>query len=125
MSEERPEPMNYAMLGEDRSSDEEKIDKYTGVVGWEYLRPHGRSGSLIWVDPQLKLSEVARAFTGDDGERVANWLGAGDLVKVGELHARQWEGGDERFLAVVVTPFVLMQPFAEAGGGSGDRRERG
>jgi len=101
--------MKYGLLGEDGQTAAEKIDKYTGEVGWSYLRPHYERGSLIWVDPGLAIAEVAKAMQADDTERVANWLGSGDLVKVGELHARQWDGGAERFTAVVVTPFVLMQ----------------
>ena len=102
--------MKYTLYGEDAQSDEEKIAKYTGEVGWDYLRPHYRSGNLLWVDPELDLREVAAAFTRDESGRVADWLGAGDLVRIGDLHAEQWEGGDELFTAVVVTPFVLMQP---------------
>lgn len=101
--------LKYAMLGEDAQSDEDKIAKYTGEVGWKYLEPHFRKGNLLWVDPELDLKEVAKAFTDDQSEQVANWLGTGDLVRIGELHAEQWEGGDDLFLAVVVTPFVLMQ----------------
>lgn len=101
--------MKYAMLGEDAQSDEEKIAKYMGEVGWKYLKPHYKNGNVLWVDPELDLEVVAKAFTEDDSEQVANWLGSGDLVRIGDLHAEQWEEGDELFLAVVVTPFVLMQ----------------
>jgi hypothetical protein len=101
--------LKYAMLGEDRQSDEEKIAKYTGEVGWKYLKPHYKSGNVLWVDPELDLKQVACAFTSDDSAQVAEWLGRGDLVRIGDLHAEQWEGGDDLFLAVVVTPFVLMQ----------------
>ncbi|GAA5483594.1 DUF2288 domain-containing protein [Haloferula sargassicola] len=101
--------MKYGILGEDAQSDDEKISKYTGEVGWSYLRPHFERDALIWVDPELDLGQVAKAFIGDDSVRVADWLGNGDLVRVGKLHAAQWEAGDELFTAVVVTPFVLMQ----------------
>ncbi|WP_338684378.1 DUF2288 family protein [Haloferula helveola] len=104
-----PDRMKYRILGEDQQSDEEKIAKYTGEVAWSYLKPHCERGVLIWVDPELDLKTVAKAFIDDQSEQVANWLGNGDLVKTGELHAAQWEGGDELFTAVVVTPFVLMQ----------------
>lgn len=97
------------MLGEDHMSDEEKIAKYTGEVGWKYLKPHYERGNVLWVDPELDLKEVAKAFTRDDSAQVADWLGCGDLVRIGDLHAEQWEGGDDLFLAVVVNPFVLMQ----------------
>jgi len=102
--------MKYAMIGEDGQSDDEKIAKYTGEVGWKYLKPHYKSGNVLYVDPELDLKTVAKAFTSDETEQVASWLGSGDLVRIGELHAEQWEGGDDLFLAVVVTPFVLMQP---------------
>ena len=101
--------MKYGILGEDTQSAEEKIAKYRGEVSWNYLKPHGERDALLWVDPALDLEEVAKAFIDDDTERVANWLGNGDLVRVGKLHAAQWEKSDELFTAVVVTPFVLMQ----------------
>ena len=108
--------MKYAMLGEDGQSDDEKIAKYTGEVGWKYLKPHYRTGNVLWVDPALDLKVVAKAFTEDQSQQVAGWLGGGDLVRVGDLHAEQWEGGDDLFLAVVVNPFVLMQPMEKSGG---------
>lgn len=101
--------MKYAMLGEDLESDDHKIAKYTGEVNWSYLKPHFEKGSLIWLDPELDLEEVAKAFIEDESVKVADWLGKGDLVKVGKLHAAQWEESETLFTAVVVSPFVLMQ----------------
>ncbi len=105
--------MKYDMLGVDDQTPEEKIAKYTGEVNWKYLRPHYESGALLWVDPSLTLAQVADALSADDTETVTNWLGNGDLVKIGELHAMQWEESDELFTAVVITPFVLMQQRSE------------
>lgn len=102
--------MKYTLLGVDTQSPEEKIAKYTGEVSWKYLKPHYESGALLWVDPSLTLAQVADALSTDDTETVTNWLGNGDLVKIGDLHAQQWEDSDQLFTAVVVTPFVLMQP---------------
>ncbi|MCH7226465.1 DUF2288 family protein [Haloferula sp. A504] len=101
--------MKYAILGEDGRTEEQRIADYTGEVGWEYLKPHYERGCLLWVDASLDLQRAAMAFVEDDSEQVANWLGSGELVKIGALHAAQWEGGDERFTAVVVSPFVLMK----------------
>jgi len=101
--------MKYSILGIDDQSPEEKIAKYTGEVNWKYLKPHYESGALLWVDPSLTLAEVADALGTDDAVTVTNWLGNGDLVKIGDLHAKQWEESDELFTAVVITPFVLMQ----------------
>ncbi|QQL44464.1 DUF2288 family protein [Sulfuriroseicoccus oceanibius] len=108
-SNNTPEPMKYGLLGEDDMPFEEKVAKYTGEVDWSYLEPHYKNEALLWVDPSLELKDVAKALGDDDTETVANWLGNGDLVKIGSLHAMQWEGTDEKFTALVVTPFVLMQ----------------
>ena len=101
--------MKYRLFGSDGGTTDEKIAQYTGEVPWSYLRPHCLKGNLLWVDPSLDLAAVARAFASDETLTVAEWLGRGDLVRVGDLHAAQWEGTDKLFTAVVVTPFVLFQ----------------
>ena len=101
--------MKYSILGDDGRTEEQRVADYTGEVGWDYLRPHYERGCLLWVDADLELESAAMAFVNDDSEQVANWLGSGELLKIGDLHAAQWEGGDERFTAVVVSPFVLMK----------------
>lgn len=105
-----PEPLKYAMLGEDASTTEEKLEKYTGTVDWKYLRPHYLSGVLYFVDTELKLTEVGAAFSKNEKQRVDAWLKAGDIVKISEPHAEQWEKGETEFEALVVSPFVLCRP---------------
>lgn len=101
--------MRYGMLGEDASSDEDKLVKYTGVVDWKYLKPHFESKALLYVDPSLKITDVGKALSDDNKEQIETWLKSGDLVKPGELHAQWWEENPEEFTALVVRPFVLMQ----------------
>lgn len=108
--ESRPEPMKYAMLGEDTMSVEEKLDKFTGQVNWSYLRPHYQSGVLFFVDPSLTLQHVGAAISDDRTEQVQAWMKAGEIVKIADLHARQWEGTNTEFEALVVSPFVLCRP---------------
>lgn len=114
--EPRPERMKYGIIGEDTSSDEEKLEKFTGVVGWSYLRPHFQSGVLYFVDPALPLKRVGAAISGDQKDQVEAWLKSGDLLKIGDLHARQWEDGETRFEALVVSPFVLCRPLDPGAG---------
>jgi len=104
------EVMQYGMLGEDPANDSDKLEKYTGTVDWQYLKPHFKSGALLYVDPTLSLVEVGRAFTDDDTEAVANWRGSGDIVVPSDLHANFWEESGTTFNALVVSPFVLAQP---------------
>lgn len=110
MPDSESDPMRYAMLGSDPSSPLEKLEKYTSEINWSYLRPHYENGSLIWVDPALSLTEVGHAFSIDDADRVAAWRKSGDVVTPSEPHASYWEASGARFLALVVSPFVLIQP---------------
>ncbi|MDP0491243.1 MAG: DUF2288 domain-containing protein [Verrucomicrobiota bacterium JB023] len=110
ISPDKPEPMRYSILGEDNSTDGEKLEKYTGDVGWNYLRPHYERGALYFVDAEVDMVEVGEAMAADEAEKVKGWLKAGDLVKIEALHALQWEESDTRFEAVVISPFVLCRP---------------
>jgi len=105
-----PEVMRYGMLGEDDASVEDKLEKYTGEVEWEYLKKPYETGSVLYVDPSLDLTEVGRAFSEDDTESVKTWRSKGDIIQPGPPHAEYWESEQARFLALVVTPFVLIQP---------------
>ena len=115
-SDDRPSdpPLRYGMLGDDRATADEKLAKYTGEVGWDYLRPHYQSGTLFFVDPGLPLETVGGAIAANDTARVEAWLKAGDLVRIGALHAAQWEAGAPVFQALVVSPFVLCRPVPAA-----------
>jgi len=104
------EEMPYDIVGEDTQCTEEKLEKYTGVVNWEYLKPHYQSGALIYVDPCLKITEVGNTIAKDDKQQIAAWLKSGDLVKPSQLHEQWWEENPQEFTALVVSPFVLMQP---------------
>lgn len=102
--------LHYGILGEDPTSPLERLEKYTGEITWDYLRPHFASGALVYVDPALSLTEVGHAFANDDLDRVREWRQAGDLVTPSDPHAAWWEESQARFRALVVSPFVLIQP---------------
>lgn len=106
------ETMRYGMIGDDGSSPLEKLEKYTGEVDWTYLKPHFENSALVWVDPSLSLVEVGHAFSIDDAERVRTWRQAGDLVTPSAPHATHWAETGARFSALVVSPFVLIQPLS-------------
>lgn len=104
------EPLRYGILGEDTASTDEKLEKYTGEVDWEYVKPHFEAGVLLYVDPGLELGDVGKAFAADHTDQVDGWLKTGDLTKPSEPHAVYWEQSQARFTALVVSPFVLVQP---------------
>ena len=57
--------MRYGMLGDDNASMEEKLAKYSGKVGWDYLKEHFQNGVLFFVDEELTLEEVGAAISED------------------------------------------------------------
>ena len=109
-STEPEEPLRYAVAGGEMPSTAESLEKYSGTVVWTYLKPHFESGALLYVDPSLSLSGVGAAIAADDKAQVEAWLKSGDLLKPGVAHAQHWESSKESFSALVVSPFVLMQP---------------
>ena len=109
MSEEF-EKLSYGMLGENGDSAEEKLAKYTGDVNWEYVEPHFKAGNVIYVDPELSLEKVGKAFIHDDKEAVQSWKKTGDIVIPSIHHAQWWEHDETRFMTAIVHPFVLIQP---------------
>ena len=108
-SEIDPQQMRYGMLGEDLETPDEKLEKFRGQVNWDYLEGPCQNGVLFYVDPALTLTAVGEAFQQDRKSEVEAWLKSGDLVTLGELHAKQWRGTLTAFEALVVSPFVLCQ----------------
>ncbi len=102
--------MNYDLLGADAATTGDKLEKYTGEVGWKYLKSHFEAGALVYVDPSLELTEVGAAFASDDSGRVKKWRGKGDIVTPSAPHAEYWDESSAVFRALVVSPFVLIQP---------------
>jgi hypothetical protein len=102
--------MRYGMLGDDNASMKEKLAKYSGKVGWDYLKEHFQNGVLFFVDEELTLEEVGAAISEDETAKVTTWLKLADLVKIEKLHAIQWENKEQQFEALVVSPFVLCRP---------------
>ncbi len=88
----------------------EKLANDIGTVTWDYLRPHYERSALFFVDPGLSLQEVGEAMADNRRDQVEKWLKTGDLVKIGALHAAQWEHPAEvLFEVLVVSPFVLFR----------------
>ena len=93
----------------DSQDQAEKLEKYSGDVAWNYLRPHFEAGNMIYVDPSLDLKRVGLVFANDDQHKVQEWLKSGVLLQPCKLHAEYWESEGTKFQATIVRPFVLAQ----------------
>lgn len=89
-----------------------RLNLETGRIRWTELQPFFAGGRTVHVCAELDLIRVARAFIQDDSETVRAWRDQGRIDAVTPEQARQWYGGDAELWAVVVAPWVLVQPMA-------------
>ncbi len=86
-----------------------KIISETARINWLELQKFYAAGSVITVEPQLDLIDVAFAFSRDDKTAVAQWLAEGTVGSTSEQQAKQWFDNQTGLWAVVISPWVLVQ----------------
>jgi hypothetical protein len=62
--------------------------------------------------PELDLVETAYQLSIDNTAGVREWLSTGRIVRVTDEQAMEWLEADAMVWAVVVKPWVLVQPLA-------------
>jgi hypothetical protein len=88
----------------------DKINRETARVQWSELERHFAHGSVVYVSEELDLVEVALRVAHDDKASITRWMNEGKVAKVSDLQARTWEAAGTPLWALVVSPFVLVQP---------------
>ncbi|MGR9071639.1 MAG: DUF2288 domain-containing protein [Gammaproteobacteria bacterium] len=99
----------------DSTLEREKLNLETSRIAWGELQRFFAAGHAVYVSAELDLVDVAYQFSIDNSERVRNWLAEGKVSKVSDDLARQWLDADEQVWAVVVKPWILVQPETETG----------
>jgi hypothetical protein len=90
-----------------------KLNGETGKLSWRELEPHFARGAVIKVEAGLDLIEVAIGMAEDDALKLGTWLEQGLVARAGDTDAAVWSREPERlFWAVVVAPWVVIQPMA-------------
>ncbi len=89
---------------------EAQLNLETGRISWQELQPFFARGQTIFVAAQLDLIQVARSFIDDDSCRVQAWMDEKQVCEVDADQARDWIERDADMWAVVVKPWVLVQP---------------
>jgi hypothetical protein len=87
-----------------------KINLETSRIAWKELQRFFASGGAIAVSGELNLIEVAFQISEDNKTQVQQWLSAGLVGNVTDAQAQAWHEADAELWAVVVSPFVLVQP---------------
>ena len=81
---------------------------------WRDMQRYFASGAALYVAPELDLVEVAYQMSQDNAALIGQWIAAGQFGKVADEQARLWFDADAMLWAVVVSPWVLVQPVVEA-----------
>ena len=90
------------------------INNETSQIEWQELQRFFAGGWLIYVSSTTNLLDVAVAFSQDDKEQVSKWLTSGDVAKVTDEQAKQWNEESTTFWSTVVKPWVLIQPVIQS-----------
>jgi hypothetical protein len=89
-----------------------KVNLETSRIAWKELQRFFAGGTAIYVSNELDLVEVAFQISEDNQAQVAQWLSSGRVGKVTDEQALAWFEADAEVWAVVVSPYVLVQPAA-------------
>ncbi|WP_036248903.1 DUF2288 domain-containing protein [Methylobacter sp. BBA5.1] len=88
----------------------EKVNLETSQIAWKELQRFFASGTAVYVAPDLDLVEVAYQFSMDNKALVEQWMQNGQLGLVSDQQAIDWLEADAQVWAVVVKPWILVQP---------------
>ncbi len=87
-----------------------KVNLETAQMPWSDMQRYFASGAAIYVSPELDLVDVAFQMSEDNAALIQQWMAAGQFGKVSDEQAREWTAADAMLWAVVVSPWVLVQP---------------
>jgi hypothetical protein len=87
-----------------------KINLETSTIAWKELQRFFAGGKALMVAADLDLVDAALQMSEDNVEQIRQWAAAGKLVRVPDEQARAWIESDALVWAVVVSPWVLVQP---------------
>jgi hypothetical protein len=90
-----------------------KMNLETARIAWHELQRFFASGAAIYVAPALDLVEVAYQISEDNKVQVLAWMEARQIAPVTDAQAQAWHDAGAEMWAIVVSPYVLVQPVVE------------
>ena len=92
---------------------EQQINLETAQIHWHELQRFFASGNAIAVDPTLDLTHVAAQIVADNATQIKEWMDAGLVDAVKDAQAQTWYEQNALVWAVVIKPWVLVQPIKQ------------
>ncbi|MDP6437898.1 MAG: DUF2288 domain-containing protein [Gammaproteobacteria bacterium] len=94
----------------DKTAERARINGETAKIAWQELQRFFARGNAVAVSHRLDLVEVAYQMSADNKEQIEEWMEAGQLVHISDAQASEWYDANALVWAVVVRPWVLVQP---------------
>lgn len=91
----------------------EKLNTETARISWQELQPHFARGATVYVSPDLDLINIAKYMADDNITELSPLVEAGKFGVVTEEQAHQFFINQQNMWALVVAPWVLIQPCNE------------
>jgi hypothetical protein len=89
------------------------INTETAKIAWKELQRFFAQGYALAVSPQLDLVDAAYQVSQDNKQQVEIWMAAGQFGPVSDAQALEWLEANVLMWAVVVRPWVLVQPILQ------------
>ena len=86
------------------------LNTETAKIPWRELQRYFASGSAIAVSPELDLLAVGDVVMADNRQQVEAWTTAGLVGPVSDSQALEWYEANALMWAVVLSPWVFVQP---------------
>ncbi|BCB27807.1 hypothetical protein SKTS_26930 [Sulfurimicrobium lacus] len=87
-----------------------RVNLETSRIPWKELLRFFAGGTVIAVSNELDLVEVAVQISHDNKAQVEQWMLAGKVARVSDELAKEWLETDAVLWAVIVKPWILVQP---------------
>lgn len=91
----------------------DKLNLETARISWSELQPHFARGAAVYVSADLDLIQTARLMADDDAAALGELMEQGRFGVVSEEQALRFLAANQAMWAVVVAPWVLVQPCAD------------
>ena len=87
-----------------------ELNQETSKIAWSEMQKFFASGSTIFVANGLDLLDVASDLVMDNKSRIEALMQENEMHNVTDEQATRWLAEDSFVWAVVLAPYVLVQP---------------
>lgn len=90
-----------------------KIHSETAKIPWCELQTFFAKGMAVYVSHKIDLVIVAKVLAEDDQQQFQQWMQDNLIANVSDTQATAWLESNILVWAVVVHPWVLVQPIVD------------